>query len=93
MHCFASAACLTQDYEPSLEGYDLLEHLKDFCGHEIHENVLEEYFLEEFEADFLWIELNEFFIQNPLVRKAIYIIHNLDIAHKMPIVAVTYKNE
>lgn len=91
MHYFNNTACLTQEHKTSLEGYDVLGHLKDFCGKEADSNAIEEYFLEEFEADFLWVELNEALMQNSFVVQILNIMHVLDITHKIPVVAISYQ--
>ena len=93
MHYFHEVACLTNDIETSLapEEYNLLENLTDFCGQELTLDSIEEYFLEHYCADFMWIELSEALMNNPLVLQIAYIMHALDIAHRIPVVAVSYK--
>jgi hypothetical protein len=94
MHYFHEVSCLTNDIEQSLvpEEYNLLENLTDFCGQEVTLDTIEEYFLEHYCADFMWIELSEALMSNPLVAQIAYIMHTLDIAHRMPVIAVSYKS-
>jgi hypothetical protein len=91
MNCFSNAACLTWEHKASLKGYDVLGRLIDYCGQEANMDAIEEYFIEEFEADFLWIEMSDAFMQNPFVVQAFNIMHVLNIIHKIPVVLISYQ--
>jgi hypothetical protein len=93
MHYFSNTACLTQQHKVSLKGYDVLGRLINYCGQEANSNVIEEYFLEEFEADFMWVELNEELMQNPFAVQVFRIMHVLDIIKKMPVVTISYQKQ
>lgn len=94
MHFFNDIACLTCIDEPiiSLDVCDLLNDLRIHCKGEESINAIEEYFLEVFFTDFMWIELNEALLNDPMVQHAIYIMHAIEFAHKIPVIAMSYNS-
>ena len=93
MHFFNDIACLTCIDEPiSLDVCDLLNDLRTYCKGEESINAIEEYFLEVFFTDFMWIELNEALLNDPMVQHALYIMHAIEVAHKIPVIAMSYNS-
>jgi len=94
MHFFNDIACLTCINEPAIscDVYDILNDLRTYCNGDESINVIEEYFLEVFFTDFMWIELNEALTKDPFVEQAIYVMHSIEVVHRMPVVALSYDN-
>jgi hypothetical protein len=38
----------------------------------------------------MWIELNEALLNDPMVQQAVYIMHAIEIAHRIPVIAISY---
>ena len=91
MNYFHDIACLTHSDQPALDDYEsnLLEGVADYCGQDIILDTVEEYFLEHYCADFMWIELSESLLNNPLVLQIVHVMHDLDIAHRIPVVVIS----
>jgi hypothetical protein len=92
MHYFQNVSCLAQSYPIAIdyEQSNLLENIQYYCGHDIEADLIEEYFLECYMADFLWVELTETLLRNPLALQIVYSMHTLDIAHNIPVIAISY---
>jgi hypothetical protein len=94
MHFFNDIACLTCITKPaiSLDVCDLLGDLRTYCKEDTSINTIEEFFLDVFFTDFMWIELNEALLNDPMVQQAVYIMHAIEIAHRIPVIAISYNN-
>lgn len=92
MHYFHDVACLAQDCESvsDINEHNILDGITDYCGPDITLNSIEEYFLDAYTADFMWVELNDVLMNNPLVLQTLYVMHSLDIAHRIPVLAISY---
>jgi hypothetical protein len=94
MYIFDNVACLTRNDGPAINfGVCNLAHeLRIYCHGDESEDSIEEYFLERFFSDLMWVELDDFLLEDQLVKRAIYVMHDMDIAHRMPVIAISYGN-
>lgn len=88
-------ACLTNSWDPPLKKtvLDIYNSLVDYCGQDASYDEIEEFFLEQYCADFMWVEISKDLLHIPMAGYALQAVYKLEIAHHIPIVAVSYQNE
>lgn len=92
MHYYRDIACITNYFQPALKRtvYNIYCSLVDFCGTNVSYESIEEFFLENFFADFMWIEYSEDMLQKPLVVYAMQAMQELEIVRQIPIIVLSY---
>lgn len=91
MNYYHHVTCLTcnDDFPLKKTVGNLFQLLKRACGQEPSYEHIENYFLEQWFADFMWVELSEDLITNGMVIHALHAMHELDLAHHIPIISVS----
>ena len=86
-------SCLTNIGKPPLKKtvLNIYNSLMRHCGQDASYDEIEEFFLEQYFADFMWVEISGDLWEIPLVRYALQAMHDLEIAYQMPIVALSYQ--
>ena len=93
MHYFHNISYLAQQDQEELDSgwTNIFAEVTDYCGNVLSLNAIEEYFLEHYCADFVWVELSDHVVRDSLFGQIVYIMHILDIAHTIPVVAISYQ--
>ena len=88
-------ACLTNTWDPPLKKtvLDLYNSAIHYCGDNASYDQIEEFFIEQYFADFMWVEISKSLLQIPFVGYVLQAMHELDLAHNMSIVVLSYHNE
>ena len=92
MNYYHEVACLTDIVEPPLKKsvINMYNSLAHYCGDDDSYDEVEEFFLEQYFADFMWIELSKGLLQIPIIENAMHALYDLDIIKHIPIVAISY---
>ena len=92
LNCHHEVSCLTVTEIPPIQGptLNICSSLASYCGQDDSYEHVEEFFLEQYFADFMWIENLKDLLHIPLVARAIQAMHDLDIVQNIPVVAISY---
>lgn len=94
MHYYHDVTCLTGNEKIPLNKKvcNLYQAIKKYCGLNATYQDIEEYFLEQCYTDFMWVESSDELWENTIVAYAFQAMHELDIAHHIPIINVSYNS-
>ena len=90
LNCHHEIACFTLNVAPTKQNiFDMYTSLVHCCGYDASYEEVEEFFLEQCFADFMWIENLNDLGQIPLVTHALKVMHDLGMVHDIPTIAVS----
>lgn len=94
IHYYHEITCLTGNLQIPLKRRinNLYQALEKCCGSHATYESIEEYFLENYYADFLWIELSEELFKKSIATCALSIMHQLGMADNIPIISISYNS-
>ena len=92
LHYHHVVACLTCAENPPLKR-SIFDVYRAIMHHELGPDSyddIEDFFIERFYADFLWVELSHESLKKSVVTHATNVVRALDIDSRMPIVTISY---
>ncbi len=93
LNYYNDIACLTHIVNPPLKNNvtNIGDSLAHYCGNDSSSEKIEEFFLENYYADFIWIEFPQDLRENPFIMQALRTMLDLEIVRRTPIVAFSYQ--
>jgi len=93
LNYYHDVACLTMEEYPQLDSEccDLYLQLLEGGYLDGEPYDLEAFFLENFYADFLWIEETHELVKTPWYQQFLMVLHDLQMTHHMPVIVLSYK--